>query len=304
MVPQYNSMNGGGRDDGAVVITPPTGVDGDQSTTLSNFNILSQVTSTSQLDPNNISFDPNIVGGDNINIGGLSNDSPNIVNGLTTATQMSMMTPSFLQQPSLATATSSTVTTSSQHQPSPPATGILTSQSSQPIQYITANSQTSTTTHQFQQLDLNNNNTSQAVSVSTMGDSLTTTSTANSSSLANAVMTIQQSQQQQQPQLLQHQPQQRVVHHQMQTPQQNHSQQLQIQQLQQQYKPQNTNMNGRVPATKRDGRKLFVGGLPNEGELLLLSISRIPLGLKLMVISYFSFYSYGSILLTILSTVW
>ena len=295
MVPQYNSTNGG-RDDGAVAITPPTGADGgaDQSTTLlSNFNILSQVTSTSQLDPNNISFDPNLVGGDNINIVGLSNDSPNIVNGLTAATtQASMMTPSFLMQPSLHSATSNgTVTTSSQHKPSPPTTGILTSQSSQPIQYIAANSQTSTTTHQFQQLDLNNNNnTSQAVSVSTMGDSLTTTSTANSSSLANAVMTIQQSQQQQ-PQLLQQQqPQQRVVHHQMQTPQQNHSQQLQIQQMQQQYKSQSTNMNGRVPATRRDGRKLFVGGLPNEGELLLLSISRIPFGLKLMNLSYISLY--------------
>ena len=267
-------MNGD-RVDGAVVITPPTGADGDQSTTLSNLNILSQVTSTSQLDPNNISFDPNlVVGGDNI--GGLSNDSPNIVSGLN---QASMMTPSFLlQQPSLASATSNgTVTTSttSQHQPSPPATGILNPQSSQPIQYVTANSQTSTTTHQFQQLDLNNNNTSLAVSVSTMGDSLTTTSTtANSSSLANAVMTIQQTQQQQ-PQILQ-QPQQRVVqHHQMQTPQQNHSQQLQLQQSMS-YKSQSTNMNGRVPATKRDGRKLFVGGLPNEGKLLLYSISRIP----------------------------
>jgi len=273
MVPQYNSMNGGGRDDGAVVITPPTGADGaDQSTTfLSNFNILSQVTSTSQLDPNNTSFDPNlVVGGDNINIAGLSNDSPNIVVG---TNQTSMMTPSFLQQPSLTTATSNgTVTTSttSQHQPSPPPPGILNPQSSQPIQYVTANSQTSTTTHQFQQLDLNNNIQAQAVSVSTMGDSLTTTSTANSSSLANAVMTIQQSQQQQ-PQILQ--PQQRVVHHhQMQTPQQNHNQQLQLQQSMS-YKPQSTNMNGRVPATKRDGRKLFVGGLPNEGKLLLLSIT-------------------------------
>ena len=269
MVPQYSNMNG--RDNGTVVITPLTGADGDQSTTLPNhFNILSQVTSTSQLDPNNISFDPNLLGGDNINIGGLSNDSPNIVNGLTTANQTSMMTPSFLMQPSLHSNSNGTAT-SSQHKPSPPTTGILTSQSSQPIQYIAANSQTSTTTHQFQQLDLNNNNnnTSQAVSVSTMGDSLTTTSTANSSSLANAVMTIQQSQQQQ-PQLLQQQqPQQRVVHHQMQTPQQNHSQQLQIQQMQQQYKSQSTNMNGRVPATRRDGRKLFVGGLPNEGKLLL-----------------------------------
>lgn len=76
------------------------------------------------------------------------------------------------------------------------------------------------------------------------------------------------------------QQQQPTMHHsyqQIQIQQSIHHSQQHAMQMQQQpiytenkdyiYSDKKTLMNGRVPATRRDGRKLFVGGLPNEGKI-------------------------------------
>lgn len=49
-------------------------------------------------------------------------------------------------------------------------------------------------------------------------------------------------------------------------------------------------MNGRVPATRRDGRKLFVGGLPNEGMLCIYLVFHLySRGIKLgFILTFFT----------------
>lgn len=56
-----------------------------------------------------------------------------------------------------------------------------------------------------------------------------------------------------------------LIHHALSHPNQTHH----VQTLQ----PKTSIQNGRVPATKHDNRKLFVGGLPNEGEVLVMFIA-------------------------------
>ncbi|KAL7554150.1 hypothetical protein ACHAWF_018972 [Thalassiosira exigua] len=75
------------------------------------------------------------------------------------------------------------------------------------------------------------------------------------------------------------------------------------------YSDRKSLVNGRVPATRRDGRKLFVGGLPNEGWLNLCFCSDCPftfIGAPLIfwIPNILDYLSHRSYILALLPAIW
>lgn len=271
------SLNGGISHEGgsSTVVTPPSVGENGGDTSISkiidkpNLNILNQASNVSNLDPTNTSFDPTqvvdvqqsaVVGGSTVNIVELSSQlQPQ-------AQPPQAMIPSFLMQPSPQASSSLQIQ-------APAATTVVFQQPNNIIQQQQIVAPQSVIaagdTALFQQSSNGVSSNAKAV--------VNSVSTA-TASVGGATLQQQSMQNQQQEQAVDMQAhaiinqQQRLAVQQMQQTQQ----QQQIQPIYQQEKQQllhNSNninnassMNGRVPATRRDGRKLFVGGLPNEGE--------------------------------------
>ena len=232
-----------------------------------NLNILNQASIVSNLDPTNTSFDPTqVVDVQHAVVGGTVNIVESSSQLQPQAQPPLAMIPSFLMQPS---PQPSGVSTSSLQIQAPAATTVVFQQPNNIIQQQQIVAPTAGDTALFQPSNGISSNAKAVVNVSTAtasvgGATLQQQSIQNQNSSADQ----QQQQQQQQAQVIINQQQQQrlAVAQQMQT------QHQQIQPMYQQEKQQLHNinnassMNGRVPATRRDGRKLFVGGLPNEGE--------------------------------------
>ena len=269
------SLNGGSSHEGSsAVVTPPSvGENGDTSISKiidkPNLNILNQASNVSNLDPTNTSFDPTqvvdvqqaaVVGGSTVNIVELSSQlQPQ-------AQPPQAMIPSFLMQPSPQASSSLQIQ-------APAATAVVFQQQPNNIiqqQQIVAPQSVIAAgdTALFQP-------SSNGVSSKAVVNSVSTAT----ASVGGATLQQQSMQNQQQEQAVDMQAhaisnqQQRLAVQQMQQTQQQQTQQQPIYQQEKQQLLHNSNninnassMNGRVPATRRDGRKLFVGGLPNEGE--------------------------------------
>ena len=269
------SLNGGISHEGgsSTVVTPPSvGENGDTSISKiidkPNLNILNQASNVSNLDPTNTSFDPTQVVDvqQSAVVGGTVNNIVELSSQLQPQAQPPQaMIPSFLMQPSPQASSSLQIQ-------APAATTVVFQQPNNIIQQQQIVAPQSVIaagdTALFQP---SSNGVSNAKAV------VNSVSTA-TASVGGATLQQQSMQNQQQEQAVDMQAhaiinqQQRLAVQQMQQTQQ----QQQIQPIYQQEKQQllhNSNninnassMNGRVPATRRDGRKLFVGGLPNEGE--------------------------------------
>ena len=277
------SLNGGSSHEGgsSTVVTPPSvGENGDTSISKiidkPNLNILNQASIVSNLDPTNTSFDPTqVVDVQQAVVGGTVNIVESSSQLQPQAQPPLAMIPSFLMQPS---PQPSGVSTSSLQIQAPAATTVVFQQPNNIIQQqqqIVAPQSVITAgdTALFQPSNGVSSNAKAVVNVSTATDPVGG-ATLQQQSIQNQHSSADQQQQQavdmQAQVMINQQQQQRLaVAQQMQT------QHQQIQPMYQQEKQQLHNinnmnnassMNGRVPATRRDGRKLFVGGLPNEGE--------------------------------------
>mmetsp|Transcript_28533 Transcript_28533/g.68677 ORF Transcript_28533/g.68677 Transcript_28533/m.68677 type:complete len:577 (-) Transcript_28533:234-1964(-) len=250
------SLNGSGGNSGAVVSPSPPGVAAvgfgtDNTAEKPNLNIVNQANIVTHLNANKTSFDPTQI---------------IMMGGPTTAAepqQQQAMIPSFLIQPSSSTASGLEV-------PSSASSVSIMSQQQQ---------------HRHQQ--------QQSSAALLMPNQIQAPIPSQPAAVAAIAQLIQQPGQHRPVQIQQQQPavvlqsltdnttfgvRQQAVVQQQRMQQQLHEQvslapQILQQQMQQPvyqekkdyiYSDKKTLMNGRVPATRRDGRKLFVGGLPNE----------------------------------------
>ena len=275
------SLNGGSSHEGgsSAVVTPPSvGENGD--TIISkiidqpNLNILNQASNVSNLDPTNTSFDPTQVVDvqQSAVVGGTVNNIVELSSQLQPQAQPPQaMIPSFLMQPS--PSQPSPITTSSLQIQAPAATAVIFQQPNNIIQQqqivapqsVIAAGDTALFQPSSNGVSSNAKAVVNSVSTATVsvgGATLQQQSIHNQQEQAVdmqahaiinqqqrlAVQQLQQTQQQQQIQPIYQQEKQQLLH--------NTSNNIN----------NASSMNGRVPATRRDGRKLFVGGLPNEGE--------------------------------------